>query len=158
MEITTWVLIVVGAALLLFELILPGGISFCVGLATLATAALYQTQIVRDPFALFGTWGLLSVAITSVGVALSRWLFGGQRQRGVYDEDVAAIGTLVQVRRIVNSTGGRIFFQGTEWEARTSGADIAIGEPARIVGRENITWIVEVAAEAAPQELQQEDR
>jgi len=145
MELVTWVLGGIGLLLLIFEVILPGGVSFSVGMSTLVLAFLFETDTVRQPVSLLITWAMLSLIFTAIGVTVARTLFGGSRDKTSFDEDTDAIGKIVAVRDTITPEGGRIFFLGSTWDARTEQGDIPAGADARICGRDNITWVVEPA-------------
>jgi membrane protein implicated in regulation of membrane protease activity len=66
------------------------------------------------------------------------------------DEDMEAIGEVVDVVTTINSTGdqGRIWFRGTSWPALTKEGTILPGKKARILYRDNLIWRVEAAPES----------
>lgn len=138
-----WTLIVFGTALMLFELFLPGGISFCVGLSTLVLAAVIHYQWIQNPFDLFLTWSFLSVFTSSIGIMVSRFFFGGKRDIEHFDEDLDMVGKLVEVIEEITPNSGRIIHAGCTWEARSKKEHILKGTRAKVLARENITYIVE---------------
>jgi membrane protein implicated in regulation of membrane protease activity len=129
---------------MLFEIILPAGISLSVGVSTLILATLYHFGYVVHPASMFLYWAVISVVAVAIGATVSRLLFGGKQNKIRFDEDQDAVGKVVQVRQTVTVDGGRISFLGTTWDARTTGSQIIeAGQSARICGRDNITWLVE---------------
>jgi inner membrane protein len=142
-EVLTWLLLVAGALLMLFEVILPGGISFCIGLSTVILGGLFHWHYLREPLELFFAWCLLSLLISCIGVVFSRFFFGGDRRRDGYDEDEDVRGRIVLVTTEVSAKQGRVSWQGAGWDARFSEGVIPVGSQARVLGRDNITWLVE---------------
>ena len=66
------------------------------------------------------------------------------RRKVNIDEDKEVIGKIVEIISDINSNEfGRIEHGGSSWKARSDGGQTILkGEQAKIVGRENITWIV----------------
>jgi membrane protein implicated in regulation of membrane protease activity len=142
-EFFTWILLIIGALLILFEIILPAGISFSLGVSTLILSYLFHFHHVRDPFSLIIAWSLLSLGTASIGIWVSQMLFGGSKTKTKYDEDANAMGHIVEVRQNVSGDQGRIFYIGSTWEARTQdNSIIEAGDQAEICGRDNITYFV----------------
>lgn len=150
MEILTIITSVLGVLLMVLELVFPGGIAFSVGLSTIIVGLLYQFSLVSNPMNIFLLWCSLSVVAGAVGVYVVKKLFGsGVALKEYYDEDVDAYGKYAVVTETINEKRGRISFQGTGWKAVSMNGAIKKGERVKIVGRDNITWIVEPAEECA---------
>ena len=66
------------------------------------------------------------------------------RRKENINEDEEVIGKTVKIISDINSDKfGRIEHSGSSWKARSEGGQTILkGEQAKIVGRENITWIV----------------
>jgi inner membrane protein len=76
------------------------------------------------------------------------------RERGyeLEDEDVDAYGHIVEVIEPVSPDDhkGRIAFRGSTWTATSATEPIPAGARARVVYRDNITWVVEPYDGPAP--------
>ena len=145
METITYIGLAIGIILIAFELFLPGGVAFCVGLGFMGTSVLYHFHIVRDPASVFMTLTLSSLVLSSIGVWVTSRLFSGDSTKGSLNEDAMAFGSEVEVVEDTDSSGGRIFFNGTTWKALCYEQTIPEGGKAVIVCRDNITWIIEPA-------------
>ncbi|MDA3821474.1 MAG: NfeD family protein, partial [Bacteroidales bacterium] len=60
------------------------------------------------------------------------------------EEDVDAIGSVVEVISTVyqDNNSGRIMFNGTSWQAVSNKGIIEAGTKAKLVHRDNISWVV----------------
>ncbi len=143
METFTLIAIGIGILLMLLEIILPGAISFCLGLSCILVGLSFQFGIVTKPVNLFLLWCLLSIISSSIGIYIVNQLFAGTSTKGVYDEDVDAFGTEVEVLEDIDESNGRIQFQGTGWHAVTTDGLIPKGQKATIAGRDGSTFIVD---------------
>lgn len=148
MEMLTVIALVLGGLLMVLELAVPGGIAFSVGLSTIGVGLLYQFALVSNPMNIFLLWCSLSVAAGAAGVYIVKKLFGsGEALKEYYDEDVDAYGKFAVATEAIDEKHGRISFQGTGWNAVSINGAIKKGGSVKIVGRDNITWIVEPAEE-----------
>lgn len=139
-----WALIGVGCIGL--EMLIPGFVIFFFGLGALATALC--TLI---PFVGAAVWLqiMLFVLFSIVSLVLMRKKFAKIFEGTVFNgasgtspED--GVGEVVDVVDAIEPPAeGRIRFRGTTWKARTTGESIAAGSHARIVARDNVTYIVE---------------
>lgn len=144
METFTIIALIVGVLLMLLELLVPGGIVFCLGLSAILTGLAYHFSIITDPFTVFLTWCGLSVVSSAIGIFLIKKVFGkGESITDHFDEDADTYGKVVLATEDISEKSGRISFQGTGWSAVSMDGDIKKGEKAVIVGRDNLTWIVE---------------
>lgn len=155
MELLTWILLGTGSALILLEIITPGGISFCVGLSTIITGLGYQFNYVTSFSNLVVTWAVLSIGTSLIGIMIVRLFFTGNVVKGYFDEDVDAFNTEVEVRESFVNGEGAVFYSGTIWKARcdySTATEIRKGDTVRIIGRDNITWIIEPLAATTAKE------
>jgi inner membrane protein len=138
-----WVL--VGLVMLFLELFLPGLVIIFFGGGALLTAlatALGLTPTLTSQLLLFI---VSSLALLAVLRRMLQKIFRGKtfaaRNEAGFD---AEIGRLVEVREAIDprTERGRVFYQGSLWPAR-SGEFIDAGVSARIIGRDNITLLVE---------------
>lgn len=144
MNTFTIIALSVGIALMLLELIIPGGIAFCMGLSSILVGLAYQFSFITNPFTIFFTWCGLSVASSAIGIIFIQKMFNtGESIKDYYDEDTDAYGKTAVAVENISEKKGRIMFQGTGWNAISMSGDIKKDEKARIVGRDNLTFFVE---------------
>jgi membrane protein implicated in regulation of membrane protease activity len=126
--------------------VLPGGVAFFLGTGGLIIAALRAMGLLIDPLTAALTWVFLSTALTIVLRPIAMRYFGGDTSLKMTDEDAEAMGQTVKVIESVGETSpGRIRFRGAEWDARTMEGRLPKGATAKLLYRENLTWIVEPA-------------
>lgn len=140
---TGWII----AALLMMaaEIILPGGIVFFLGGACLIVAGALWLGLVT-------TWvNVLSVFfVSSLVLILSLRSFftrfaGGDYSKENTEEIIDDLDSIVEVLEPIGpgESAGLINHRGTSWRALGNGQEIGAGSQARIVARDNITYIVE---------------
>jgi membrane protein implicated in regulation of membrane protease activity len=145
-ELITWLFFVGGLLLMVLETVLPGGVAFFLGTGGLIIAALRAMGLLIDPLTAALTWVFLSTALTIVLRPIAMRYFGGDTSLKMTDEDAEAMGQTVKVIESVGETSpGRIRFRGAEWDARTMEGRLPKGATAKLLYRENLTWIVEPA-------------
>jgi membrane protein implicated in regulation of membrane protease activity len=145
----TWLFVAGGVLLMLLETVLPGGVAFFLGLGGLVIGALRAVGLVIDPVIAFFGWVFLSTALTIALRPVALRYFGGSASVGLTDEDADAIGqTVTVVQPMDEETTGRIRFRGATWDARPLDGQLPEGATAKILYRDNLTWIVEAADHA----------
>ena len=92
MDILSWVLVGVGIALILLEVIVPGGISCSVGISTICIGVANHFGWLQTPSQLFFSWAALSIVSSVIGIIFVRLLFAGKVVKDHFDEDQDAIG------------------------------------------------------------------
>lgn len=143
-EIITWIFFLGGLLLMLIETVIPGGIAFFLGAGGLVIAALRAIGLLIDPITAVLTWVFLSTGLTIALRPIAMRYFGGDVSLKMTDEDAEAMGQTVKVIEAVGEESpGRIRFRGAEWDARTTEGRLPKGAKARILYRDNLTWIVE---------------
>ena len=143
-SLITWIFFVGGMLLMLLETILPGGVAFFLGAGGLVIAALRAIGLLVDPVTAVLTWVFLSTALTIALRPIAMRYFGGDISMKMTDEDAEAMGQTVKVIEAVDEERpGRIRFRGAEWDARTTDGRLPKGAEARILYRDNLTWIIE---------------
>lgn len=143
-EIMTWIFFLGGLLLMLLETILPGGIAFFLGAGGLVIAALRAIGLLVDPITAVLTWVFLSTGLTIALRPIAMRYFGGDISMKMTDEDAEAMGQTVKVIEAAGEESpGRIRFRGAEWDARTVEGRLPKGAEARILYRDNLTWIIE---------------
>ena len=143
----TWTFFLGGLLLMALEVLVPGGVSFFLGLGGLVVAALRTSGIVEGPFTALFWWLIISTGLVVAIRPLLMKYYGGSRSTKLADEDFEAMDKEVEVVEPVNDTddSGRIRFRGATWQARTLEGTLPVGTKARIKYRDNLTWIVEPA-------------
>ena len=143
-SLITWIFFVGGMLLMLLETILPGGVAFFLGAGGLVIAALRALGLLVDPVTAVLVWVFLSTALTIALRPIAMRYFGGDISMKMTDEDAEAMGQTVKVIEAVGEERpGRIRFRGAEWDARTTEGRLPKGAEARILYRDNLTWIIE---------------
>ncbi len=150
--------IAVGIALMLLELMVPGGIAFCMGLSSILTGLAFQFSLITNPFNIFFTWCGLSVISSAIGVVVIKKMFNtGESVKDYYDEDADAYGKTAVALEDISEKKGRIMFQGTSWNAISMSGEVKKDEKVRIVGRDNLTFFVEPHEENEFNDLNQKE-
>ncbi len=141
--------LVLGVGLIIGELAIPGLVAVFLGGAALMVAGFRYVGLIESLTASMAAWMGLSVALT-VGLrnTVRRYL-PAEVSRGEINENVAAVGSVVDVIEAVDdeTSNGRIRYQGTSWPATSTRGPIAVGAKARLFARDNLVWIVEPALE-----------
>ena len=138
----TW--LILGGALILLELAIPGLVVIFFGLSAVIIGLAAGLGLIKS-------WGLalLAWSLTSAGLVMGVRMGGkrlspGVREKALPDEELDAFGKRVEVVEMVGpNLEGRIRFRGTTWPARALDEELAAGTFARIVTRDNLVWIVE---------------
>lgn len=145
----TWVFVVGGVLLMALETIVPGGVAGFLGLGGLVVAGVRALGWLVDPWTAFITWAFLSVALTIALRPLARRFVEGDTSLDLTNEDAEAMGAVVPVLETVREdTPGRIRHRGSSWAAQSVEGTLPKGAKARLLYRDNLTWIVEPADDA----------
>mgnify|MGYP006423104255 CR=1 FL=1 len=140
----TWIFLIGGVLLLFFEVVVPGGVALFLGLGGIVVAALRFIGLLTDPFTAVIAWALLSAGLTVALRPVALRYFGGDSITGITDENAETMGQTVTVTEPVSAEKpGRVRFRGAAWDARTVEGTLPKGAEARIVYRDNLTWVVE---------------
>jgi len=143
-ELLTWIFFLGGVLLMILETVLPGGVAFFLGVGGLLTGGLRLLGLVSDPVASVLLWMFVSTGLTIALRPLAVRYLGGDFSLAMTDEDAEAMGQTVTVVEPVDAESkGRIRFRGATWDARTTEGRLPEGAEARILYRDNLTWIVE---------------
>jgi membrane protein implicated in regulation of membrane protease activity len=129
---------------MLLETVVPGGIAFFLGVGGLLVGGIRSLGLLLDPVTAVIFWVFASAGLT---IALRPFLLRfvqGDTSLGVTDEDAEAMGQTVRVVEPVGPEDpGRIRFRGASWDARTLEGELPKGADAKILYRDNLTWVVE---------------
>ncbi|MDX1637825.1 MAG: NfeD family protein [Balneolaceae bacterium] len=144
-ELLSWIFVVGGIVLMLIETVIPGGVSFFLGLSGIIVGGLRFLGFLSEPTTATLAWLLTSIGLILLMRPLVMKYWGGESFYKLADEDFEAIDEVVTVIEPVNAddNSGRIRYQGISWQARTLEGELEPGQKARIKFRDNVTWIVE---------------
>jgi membrane protein implicated in regulation of membrane protease activity len=161
MDIDTliWLWVIGGGVLMASELVVPGMITFFLGLSAFVVALGYKLGFLERVLPGFTTWFIVSLFCVFFLREFAKKLLPGDSKYKSIDEDYDAFGKIVDVIEdiSVKHTEGRIRFRGTTWKATTSAKLIPAGKKAKIVARDNLVWIVEPFDKVLLDEIQPED-
>lgn len=144
-ETLTTIFFIGGVILIIIEAVIPGGVSFFLGLSSLLVGLLRWFGILEDPANSIMTWLFTSIGLLLLIRPIFMKYWGGESSYKLANEDVEAMDQIVDVIEPVNAddNSGRIRFQGISWQAQTLEGTISQGSKAKIRYRDNVTWIVE---------------
>ena len=134
-----------GIALVLAEAILPGLVSIFVGMGALTVAALLHYHYIDSIASQFIAWFVSSIGYIFSLRLLAMKYYPTDTMVQRTDDDTAVVGQLVEVVETIPSGGtGRIAHSESTWNAISNeGVEIQAGEEVKVIGRDNITWLVE---------------
>ena len=115
------------------------------GVSSLIVAGLTHLGYLQNLTSVFISWSFLSASMVVTSLFCLKMYLDKDVVRKDYDQDRDLMGSLVEVETKVTTEkhAGRIRFQGTSWEARSVAGEIAATQRAVIVGRDNLTWLVQ---------------
>ena len=140
-----WLLIVLGALVLLFEAYSPGFFLTVPGTVMVILGILLVLGI--DIFS--SVWGIGLAVVVALAAAIVTVWFYSRLNRGEGLPTTTSRDTVVgrtgRVTRKVdpNSLDGKVRVEGQDWSAHSTGAAIAEGATVRVVGSEGVHVIVE---------------
>jgi len=142
--LTIW--IVLGAALIVLELIVPGAVLVFLGTGAMLVAFLIWLGLIQTWVASVTTWFIVSLVLLLVLRSFFQRFISGDIERQSTDEDRDAYGEVVDVMEAIGpDKEGRIRYRGTTWQATCYDHTLEAGSKAQIVYRESLVWIVEPA-------------
>ena len=144
-ETLTSIFFIGGVALMIIETLIPGGVSFFLGVSGIIVGTLRWLGIMEGPATSIITWLFTSVALILAMRPLLMKYWGGESSYKLANEDVEAMDEVVDVIEPINANdnSGRVRCQGISWQAKTLEGEIPAGSKAKIRYRDNVTWIVE---------------
>ena len=151
----TWLWLICGLVLMVSEIFVPGLVVVFLGLSAILVAAGRWLGFIDGLMNSFTFWFVFSL-MSVLGIrGLINKLLPGNVFRRFVDEDKDAIGHLVEVIEETSNEheDGRIRFRGTTWKAKTEFGRIFPGQKARIQGRHEMVWIVDLAEPVDRSEL-----
>lgn len=145
----TWLFVFGGLALMVLETLIPGGVAGFLGLGGLVVAGLRALGLLADPLTALITWVFLSTGLTIALRPLAMRFVQGDISLALTNEDAEAMGqTVTVIEPVGEEEAGRIRFRGASWDARTVEGRLPEGAEAKLLYRDNLTWIVEPADHA----------
>jgi membrane protein implicated in regulation of membrane protease activity len=134
-----------GIFLIAVEFLVPGLVMVFVGLGALTVALGMHLGHVDGVLEQFITFFISSIIyLLSLRFLVLRFVPSASRKENI-DEDEEVMGSIVEIVADINSGEyGRVEHSGSTWQARAEGDQTILkGEQVKIIGRDNITWIVQ---------------
>ena len=133
-----------GIFLMAIEFLVPGLVMVFVGLGALTVALGMQLGYIDEIPQQFTTFFISSIIyLLTLRFLVLRFVPSVTRKANI-DEDEEVMGSIVELVADINSGEfGRVEHSGSSWQARVEGDQTILkGEQVKIIGRDNITWIV----------------
>ena len=134
-----------GIFLIAVEFLVPGLVMVFVGLGALTVALGMHLGHVDGVLEQFITFFVSSIIyLLTLRFLVLRFVPSATRKENI-DEDEEVMGSIVEIVADINSGEfGRIEHSGSTWQACAEGDQTILkGEQVKIIGRDNITWIVQ---------------
>ena len=134
-----------GIFLMVIEFLVPGLVMVFVGLGALTVALGMQLGYIDEIPQQFTTFFISSIIyLLTLRFLVLRFVPSVTRKANI-DEDEEVMGSIVEIVADINSGEfGRVEHSGSSWQARAEGDQTILkGEQVKIIGRDNITWIVQ---------------
>lgn len=134
-----------GIFLMAIEFLVPGLVMVFVGLGALTVALGMHLGYIDEIVQQFITFFISSIIyLLTLRFLVLRFVPSVTRKENI-DEDEEVIGSIVEIVADINSGEfGRVEHSGSSWQARAEGDQTILkGEQVKIIGRDNITWIVQ---------------
>ncbi len=134
-----------GIFLMAIEFIVPGLVMVFVGLGSLTVALFMQLGYIDGVIDQFITFFISSIFyLVTLRFLVIRFVPSESRKENI-DEDKEVIGTIVEIIADIDPGElGRVEYSGSSWQVRAEREQTFLkGEKVKIIGRDNITWIVQ---------------
>ena len=134
-----------GIFLMAIEFLVPGLVMVFVGLGALTVALGMHLGHIDGILQQFITFFISSIIyLLTLRFLVLRFVPSVTRKENI-DEDEEVMGSIVEIVADINSGEfGRVEHSGSSWQARAEGDQTILkGEQVKIIGRDNITWIVQ---------------
>ena len=134
-----------GIFLIAVEFLVPGLVMVFVGLGALTVALGMHLGHVDGVLEQFITFFISSIIyLLTLRFLVLRFVPSASRKENI-DEDEEVMGSIVEIVADINpGEFGRVEHSGSTWQARAEGDQTILkGEQVKIIGRDNITWIVQ---------------
>jgi hypothetical protein len=134
-----------GIFLMAIEFLVPGLVLVFVGLGSLTVVFGMHFGYIDGILQQFITFFISSIIyLLTLRFLVLRFFTSVTRKENI-DEDEEVMGSIVELVADINSGEfGRVEHSGSSWQARAEGDQTILkGEQVKIIGRDNITWIVQ---------------
>ena len=134
-----------GIFLMAIEFLVPGLVLVFVGLGSLTVVFGMHFGYIDGILQQFITFFISSIIyLLTLRFLVLRFVPTVTRKENI-DEDEEVMGSIVEIVADINSGEfGRVEHSGSSWQARAEGDQTILkGEQVKIIGRDNITWIVQ---------------
>jgi membrane protein implicated in regulation of membrane protease activity len=136
-------LISIAIALMLLEFVLPGGVAFAFGLSL---AILVFADYLGFHFSLIDSF-LIGCSISLVWICIvmisSKYIFKSLEEKKDMQGHFEWLESVKVLEKIeAGHSRGRVFFQGTSWNATCQKGSFAKGDKVQIIQKENLTFVV----------------
>ena len=134
-----------GIFLMAIEFLVPGLVLVFVGLGSLTVVFGMYFGYIDGILQQFITFFISSIIyLLTLRFLVLRFVPSVTRKENI-DEDEEVMGSIVELVADINSGEfGRVEHSGSSWQARAEGDQTILkGEQVKIIGRDNITWIVQ---------------
>ena len=134
-----------GIFLMAIEFLVPGLVLVFVGLGSLTVVFGMHFGYIDGILQQFITFFISSIIyLLTLRFFVLRFFTSVTRKENI-DEDEEVMGSIVELVADINSGEfGRVEHSGSSWQARAEGDQTILkGEQVKIIGRDNITWIVQ---------------
>jgi len=134
-----------GIFLMAVEFLVPGLVMVFVGLGSLTVVFGMHFGYIDGILQQFITFFISSIIyLLTLRFLVLRFFTSVTRKENI-DEDEEVMGSIVELVADINSGEfGRVEHSGSSWQARAEGDQTILkGEQVKIIGRDNITWIVQ---------------
>ena len=134
-----------GIFLMAIEFLVPGLVMVFVGLGSLTVVFGMHFGYIDGILQQFITFFISSIIyLLTLRFFVLRFFTSVTRKENI-DEDEEVMGSIVELVADINSGEfGRVEHSGSSWQARAEGDQTILkGEQVKIIGRDNITWIVQ---------------
>ena len=134
-----------GIFLMAVEFLVPGLVMVFVGLGSLTVVFGMHFGYIDGILQQFTTFFISSIIYLFTLRFLGLRFVPAVTRKGNIDEDEEVMGSIVEIIADINSGElGRVEHSGSSWQARAEGDQTILkGEQVKIIGRDNITWIVQ---------------
>jgi len=134
-----------GIFLMAVEFLVPGLVMVFVGLGSLTVVFGMYFGYIDGILQQFITFFISSIIyLFTLRFLVLRFVPSVTRKENI-DEDEEVMGSIVEIVADINSGEfGRVEHSGSSWQARAEGDQTILkGEQVKIIGRDNISWIVQ---------------
>ena len=134
-----------GIFLMAIEFLVPGLVLVFVGLGSLTVVFGMHFGYIDGILQQFITFFISSIIyLLTLRFFVLRFFTSVTRKENI-DEDEEVMGSIVELVADINSGEfGRVEHSGSSWQARAEGDQTILkGEQVKIIGRDNISWIVQ---------------